>query len=311
MKLIAHRGASGHWPENTLYAFSKAIASGWVGAELDVRLSKDGVPMVHHDALLNPQVCRDAAGTWLPEDSRFALADLTAKALSGYQVGEMCPGSDYAAKFVGREQKAGLGIPSLREVLALGARQPDFLWVVEFKSDILKAEQQLWQPVLSQTLPVLSVFPQLPLIGCGFDWNLLRALTAKAPAIPCWFTTHPLPWLGLGPWQAHTPKGSEKRITAMQQQVQTGQAPWFAGFDPANCTGSMAERIAKAIAAAGGTAWFMHHADASREAVAACHQAGILACGWSGLLRDAAEYRRLESTGLDYFCTDLSQDAVQ
>ena len=89
MKLIAHRGAAGHWPENTLYAFSKAIASGWVGAELDVRLSKDGVPMVHHDALLNPALCRNRQGDWLADAMGARLCDLTAAELASYQVGEM------------------------------------------------------------------------------------------------------------------------------------------------------------------------------------------------------------------------------
>ena len=41
-------------PENTLAAFSDAIARGCDGAELDVQLSADGVAVVHHDFRLNP-----------------------------------------------------------------------------------------------------------------------------------------------------------------------------------------------------------------------------------------------------------------
>lgn len=50
--IIAHRGASALAPENTFAAFGRAIADGADGIEFDVRLSKDGVPIVFHDATL-------------------------------------------------------------------------------------------------------------------------------------------------------------------------------------------------------------------------------------------------------------------
>jgi glycerophosphoryl diester phosphodiesterase len=50
--VIAHRGASGYAPENTLPAFELAIAQGADALELDVRLTADGVPVVIHDATL-------------------------------------------------------------------------------------------------------------------------------------------------------------------------------------------------------------------------------------------------------------------
>jgi glycerophosphoryl diester phosphodiesterase len=46
---IAHRGASGDFPENTLLAFEAAIAAGAAMCELDVQMSRDAVPMVIHD----------------------------------------------------------------------------------------------------------------------------------------------------------------------------------------------------------------------------------------------------------------------
>lgn len=49
MKIWAHRGASGHAPENTMAAFELADTLGADGIELDVQLSKDGVPVVIHD----------------------------------------------------------------------------------------------------------------------------------------------------------------------------------------------------------------------------------------------------------------------
>lgn len=48
-KVWAHRGASAYAPENTLPAFELAAALGCDGVELDVQLSKDGVPVIIHD----------------------------------------------------------------------------------------------------------------------------------------------------------------------------------------------------------------------------------------------------------------------
>jgi glycerophosphoryl diester phosphodiesterase len=51
--VIAHRGASGLAPENTMAAFRLALALGADGVELDVQLSADSQPMVIHDAKLD------------------------------------------------------------------------------------------------------------------------------------------------------------------------------------------------------------------------------------------------------------------
>ncbi len=47
--IIGHRGASAVAPENTMAAFREAIAVGADGIEFDVRLTRDGVPVVIHD----------------------------------------------------------------------------------------------------------------------------------------------------------------------------------------------------------------------------------------------------------------------
>ncbi|MFD1929827.1 glycerophosphodiester phosphodiesterase [Sporosarcina siberiensis] len=53
LKAVAHRGWSGKAPENTIAAFSLAIEDTSIYAiELDVHLSKDGVPVVIHDYTL-------------------------------------------------------------------------------------------------------------------------------------------------------------------------------------------------------------------------------------------------------------------
>jgi glycerophosphoryl diester phosphodiesterase len=47
--LLAHRGDRAHFPENTVTAVLKSLERGADGAEFDVRLSRDGVPVVLHD----------------------------------------------------------------------------------------------------------------------------------------------------------------------------------------------------------------------------------------------------------------------
>lgn len=49
MLVIAHRGAKVRAPENTIDAFEAAFEDGADGIEFDVRLTKDGVPVLVHD----------------------------------------------------------------------------------------------------------------------------------------------------------------------------------------------------------------------------------------------------------------------
>jgi glycerophosphoryl diester phosphodiesterase len=65
--IIAHRGASAEKPENTLAAFRRALALNADGIELDVQVTRDGVPVVFHDATLRRltgQPGRLAGKTW-------------------------------------------------------------------------------------------------------------------------------------------------------------------------------------------------------------------------------------------------------
>lgn len=68
----AHRGLfdnSGSAPENSLPAFALAVEHGY-GIELDVQLSKDGVPVVFHDASLK-RMCGIDGNVW-----EYTLAEL-------------------------------------------------------------------------------------------------------------------------------------------------------------------------------------------------------------------------------------------
>jgi glycerophosphoryl diester phosphodiesterase len=49
MQILAHRGLTQHFPENTLAAFACALAAGFAGIETDVRLTADGEAVLFHD----------------------------------------------------------------------------------------------------------------------------------------------------------------------------------------------------------------------------------------------------------------------
>jgi glycerophosphoryl diester phosphodiesterase len=51
-RVIAHRGLSARFPENTHAAFAAAIEAGADGVELDVQMTRDGVPVIFHDETL-------------------------------------------------------------------------------------------------------------------------------------------------------------------------------------------------------------------------------------------------------------------
>lgn len=81
--LYAHRGLFDNKtdaPENSLPAFQKAVEAGY-GIELDVQLSKDGIPVAFHDASLK-RMCGVEGNVWdypLSELKQLKLADSNAE----------------------------------------------------------------------------------------------------------------------------------------------------------------------------------------------------------------------------------------
>jgi glycerophosphoryl diester phosphodiesterase len=69
-RIIAHRGASGYAPENTMAAFSRAAEMGATEVETDVSLTRDGQLLLLHDDTLD----RTTNGAGRPED--FTLREL-------------------------------------------------------------------------------------------------------------------------------------------------------------------------------------------------------------------------------------------
>ena len=80
MKVFAHRGYSGKYPENTMLSFRKAAETGCDGIELDVQLTRDQVLVVIHDEKID----RTTDGTGYVKDYTYEeLRRFNADAICG------------------------------------------------------------------------------------------------------------------------------------------------------------------------------------------------------------------------------------
>jgi glycerophosphoryl diester phosphodiesterase len=86
--VIAHRGASADAPENTIAAFTLAADQGATCVEIDVSISSDKIPFVHHDDTLDR--CTNGSGL-LCEQSAESLDKLDASKGMKSFVGEPLP----------------------------------------------------------------------------------------------------------------------------------------------------------------------------------------------------------------------------
>jgi len=178
---IAHRGGAQLMPENTMAAFSDAMARGCDGAELDVQLTRDGVVVVHHDFRLKAGLARKN-GAWLTEAGP-RIKDLTLDELRQYDVGTAQPGSDYARTHPLLKPVAA-HIPTLDEVVA-AARDRDFTLFVELKCDA--GDDSVDPLALADAAFAIS---GARAIYVGFDWRAL--VRAREHGATCWFTADKL-----------------------------------------------------------------------------------------------------------------------
>lgn len=78
--VVSHRGGTFLWPENSLAAFRGSVGLGVEWVECDVHLSRDGVPVVMHDATLNRMT--DASGP-VSERGAAELAEVRVRGAGG------------------------------------------------------------------------------------------------------------------------------------------------------------------------------------------------------------------------------------
>lgn len=116
---VAHRGAAGYCPENTMASFRRAIDMKADLLELDVHLSKDGELIVIHDHSI------DRTTNGMGKVSDYTLEELR----------RWDAGSWFDIQFEGEK------IPSLREVLELSKGKAGLL--IEIKNPLLNPEIEL------------------------------------------------------------------------------------------------------------------------------------------------------------------------
>lgn len=110
-----HRGARGALPENTMPAFTFADDLGVTTLEMDTKVTRDGVLVVTHDSILNPDLVRDESGNWVRDG--IPVNSLTLDQVKRLDVGRLRPGSAYAQRFPEQRPIDGTRIPTLHEVL--------------------------------------------------------------------------------------------------------------------------------------------------------------------------------------------------
>jgi glycerophosphoryl diester phosphodiesterase len=108
--IVAHRGASGHAPENTLAAFRKAVTLGATFIETDLQLTRDTHFVAIHDETVN----RTTNGQGAVHDLSLA------------EIRRLDAGSWFGSEFTGER------VPTLEEALEF-AKKHDVVFYLELK----------------------------------------------------------------------------------------------------------------------------------------------------------------------------------
>ncbi len=153
VEVIAHRGFAQMAPENTLAAFSQALDLGYHSLEFDLRLTKDGVPVVLHDATLD----RTTDGTGPLAD--LDLADIT--------------GLNAAAR---HSEWPPQRVPLFEQVVALGKSRAARLYA-EIKAPATQAG------ITEMVRVVRDAGSEDHTCFCSFELDALRAVRAESQTV--------------------------------------------------------------------------------------------------------------------------------
>ncbi len=146
----AHRGASKIAPENTMAAFAAAVELGADGLELDIHLSRDGIPVVIHDESLQRTT-----------DGQGLVADASLERLK-----QLDAGGWLSPEFMGEP------LPTLEEVLsAFSGKLRLNLELKEFDAGV-------------EVLSLLRQYPEAEIIISSFDYDLLKRLRSLDETLP-------------------------------------------------------------------------------------------------------------------------------
>ena len=276
----AHRGGRALRPENTLPAFANALSMGVDSLELDMAVTKDGVVVVSHDRGLNPDLARAPDGHYIV--TSIPYIELTLAQIKSYDVGQIRPGSAYAAQFPEQLAVPGTRIPTLSEVFALVRRSGDkhVRLNIETKIDPNHPDESLDpKHFVAIVLALLrrEHFSNRVMIE-SFDWRTLLLVQRLAPKIATVYLTRQT--------------GPDPSVYADRTSV------WTAGYDPSSYGGS----IARTVRAAGGKLWSPYYLDIDARAVAQAHELGVAVIVWT--VNDAHDMERLIDMGVDGIISD-------
>lgn len=285
--LQGHRGARGLRPENTLAAFSFALATGVTTLETDLAVTKDGVLVISHEPYLNPDLVRTPDGKWLDAKGP-PIHSLTLAELERYDVGRTNPASAYARQFPEQRPEDGQRFPTLAQLFALAkaASRP-----VRFNLETKIAPDGSFATVEPKEFAALVVgaIRDAGLVGeaaiQSFDWRTLVEAKKLAPDIETVCLT------------METPKDDTVR------RPSGAPSPWLAGLDLRAAGGS----LPKLVREAGCGTWSPLWRNVDAAALAESHALGLKVLPWT--VNDPKEMARLIDLGVDGLITDYPDRA--
>ena len=277
-----HRGARGLAPENTVAAFTRAVALGVTTLEADLAVTRDDVVVVSHNPRLNPDITRDGSGRWLAAEGP-AIRSLTLAELARYDVGRTDPASKYGQGLPSQQPQDGERIPTLDALLALAARSDRPVRLnIETK---ISPDQPGDAPPPDEFVALVAARVRAAGLSSrvtlqSFDWRTLVAAQRLAPDL--------------------------RRACLTQETTGTNNvasrdgraSAWTAGFDLRDAGGS----VPRLVKSAGCHVWSPFHRNATPERIAEAHALGLEVLPWT--VNDVADMRRLIAAGVDGLISD-------
>ena len=281
--LQGHRGARGLRPENTLAGFAFTLELGVTTLELDCAVTADGVVVVSHDPVLNPDHTRDEQGRFL-HSAGPPIATLTWQQLQRYDVGRLRPGTSYAAQFPDQQPVDGERIPRLADVFALARSRGDAAVRFNIETKLSPDQPGLAVPPepFAQAVvdAVRSAGVESRTTIQSFDWRTLMVVRRIAPAIATVALTDQQP--------------GEDTV----EVGRPGPSPWLGGLDVDDFGGS----VPTVVHASGARVWSPHYRDIDPRLVAEAHALGLTVVPWT--VNEPAEMQRVLALGVDGMISD-------
>jgi len=280
--LQGHRGARGLAPENTLAGFRKALEIGVSTLELDLAMTRDGVLVVSHDPVLNPDVVRGPDGRWLAAP-RPAINTLMLAEVKRYDVGRLNPRSRYAQQLPQQVAVDGERVPTLAEVISLArssGKSVRFNVETKLRPDrpaeapppevFAKAVVDFWRSEHIEAIAAVQ----------SFDWRTLVKIKRLAPEIRTVCLT------------------IQQESFDNVQKGRLGPSPWTAGLDVDELAGS----VPRLVQRAGCAVWSPFYREVTVEGVREAAALGLEVIPWT--VNEKVDMTRLIDVGVHGIITD-------